>query len=42
MGQVVGSTTAKGEVPKDRPLRPEDMVATMYHVPGMDCYCLDK
>ena len=35
-GQVVGSSTAKGEHPKDRPLRPDDMLATAYHVLGID------
>ncbi len=34
-GQVVGSTTAKGEVPKDRPLKPEDLWATVYHHVGV-------
>lgn len=29
MGQVVGSTTSKGEVPKDRPLIPNDLWATV-------------
>ena len=35
-GVVVGSTTAKGEVPKTRPLGPEDLWATVYHVLGID------
>jgi hypothetical protein len=35
-GRVVGSTTARGERPKDRPVRPEDMLATLYHVLGVD------
>lgn len=35
-GQVVGSTTDKGEYPKDRPVTPEDMLATLYHVLGID------
>ncbi len=35
-GVVVGSTTAKGEYPKDRPLMPEDFLATLYHVLGID------
>jgi hypothetical protein len=35
-GQVIGSSTAKGEVPKDRPLWPYDVVATMYHHLGID------
>jgi hypothetical protein len=35
-GRIVGSTTAKGESPKDRPLRPCDIHATIYHVLGID------
>ena len=35
-GQVIGSSNAKGEVPKDRPLWPYDIVATMYHHLGID------
>jgi len=35
-GQVIGSSTAQGEVPKDRPLWPYDVVATMYHHLGID------
>ena len=35
-GQVIGSSTSKGEVPKDRPLWPYDVVATMYHHLGID------
>ena len=35
-GQVVGSTNAKGEAPKDRPLRPGDIHHTIYHVLGVD------
>lgn len=30
VGQVIGSSTAKGEVPKDRPIEPYDVLATMY------------
>ncbi|MBI3462033.1 MAG: DUF1501 domain-containing protein [Planctomycetes bacterium] len=36
MGQVIGSTTARGETPKDRPLRPSDVMATVYHFLGID------
>jgi hypothetical protein len=36
MGQVVGSTNAKGEVPKDRPLTPNDLWATIYRHLGID------
>ncbi|MCE9608583.1 MAG: DUF1501 domain-containing protein [Planctomycetia bacterium] len=35
-GQVVGSTTADGGAPKDRPLSPGDLAATMYRVLGID------
>jgi hypothetical protein len=36
MGQVVGSTTQRGEHPKDRPLSPKDLLATVYHHLGID------
>lgn len=35
-GQTIGSSTAKGEVPHERPLWPCDVVATMYHHLGID------
>ncbi len=35
-GQVVGSTTARGEHPKDRPLTPRDLLATIYQHLGVD------
>lgn len=35
-GQVVGSTEPDGSAPKDRPLGPGDLLATMYHVLGID------
>lgn len=35
-GQIVGATTAKGETPKDRPLTPNDLWATVYHHLGID------
>jgi hypothetical protein len=35
-GQVVGSSNSKGEVPKDRPLKPADVLHTLYHVLGID------
>ncbi len=38
VGQVIGSSTAKGEVPKDRPLTPYDVLATMYRHLGIDPY----
>ena len=36
MGQVIGSTNAKGERPKDRPLSPNDLWATMFRHLGID------
>jgi uncharacterized protein (DUF1501 family) len=36
MGQVIGSTNAKGERPKDRPLTPNDLWATMFRHLGVD------
>jgi hypothetical protein len=36
VGQVVGSTTSKGEQPKDRPLAPTDLWATMFRHLGID------
>jgi hypothetical protein len=35
-GQVIGATSAKGESPVERPLGPEDILATVYHVMGID------
>jgi hypothetical protein len=36
MGQVIGSTNARGEHPKDRPLSPNDLWATMFRHLGID------
>jgi hypothetical protein len=36
MGQVIGSTNAWGERPKDRPLDPNDILATVYKHLGID------
>ena len=36
-GQVIGATTAKGERPKERPLTPQDLLATVYRHLGIDC-----
>jgi hypothetical protein len=36
LGQVVGATNAKGEHPSERPLTPSDVLATIYHVLGID------
>jgi hypothetical protein len=35
-GQVIGSTDSRGERPKDRPLTPNDLWATMYRHLGID------
>lgn len=35
-GQVVGATNAKAEHPVQRPLLPADLLATVYHVLGID------
>jgi uncharacterized protein (DUF1501 family) len=35
-GQVVGSTTARGEYPKERPLSPRDLLTTVYRHLGVD------
>ncbi len=35
-GAVIGSSDAKGALPKDRPIRPQDMLATMYRHLGVD------
>ncbi|MBI3463867.1 MAG: DUF1501 domain-containing protein [Planctomycetes bacterium] len=36
MGQVIGETNARGEVPRTRPVTPQDLMATIYHVLGID------
>ena len=36
VGQVVGATDSKGGYPKDRPLTPQDLLATMYRHLGVD------
>jgi uncharacterized protein (DUF1501 family) len=35
-GQVVGATNSRGEHPKERPLTPQDLLATVYHHLGID------
>ena len=35
-GQVVGSSNERGEYPKDRPLRVEDVAATIYKAMGIN------
>src|SRR5207249_1505013 len=36
MGQVVGESSAKAEVPKTAPIYPKDLMATILHVLGID------
>lgn len=36
MGQVVGESTARIEVPKTSPILPKDVMATLFHVLGID------
>src|SRR5262249_50638006 len=36
MGQVVGESTAKAELPRGTPLTPQDLMATIFHVLGID------
>jgi hypothetical protein len=36
MGQVVGESNAKAEVPKSTPIYPKDLMATIFHVLGID------
>jgi uncharacterized protein (DUF1501 family) len=36
VGQVVGSSSVKGDVPTEAPYRPEDVLATMYRHLGID------
>lgn len=35
-GRVIGATNARGEYPKERPLTPQDLLATLYHHLGID------
>jgi hypothetical protein len=35
MGQAVGESTAKAEVPKSTPVTPQDLMATVFHVLGL-------
>ncbi len=36
MGQVVGESAPKGDVPKSTPIRPQDLMATVFQVLGID------
>jgi hypothetical protein len=35
MGQVVGESNSKAEIPKSKPITPQDMMATIFHVLGV-------
>jgi uncharacterized protein (DUF1501 family) len=35
MGQVVGESSSKAEVPKSTPIGPQDLMATVFHVLGI-------
>ncbi len=35
-GRIVGSSNARGEVPKDRPVSPQDLLYTLYRQMGID------
>ena len=35
-GRVIGSSNSRGEYPRDRPLRPQDLVVTLYQKLGID------
>jgi hypothetical protein len=35
-GKAVGASNSKGEIPKDRPLTPADLLVTLYHRVGID------
>jgi uncharacterized protein (DUF1501 family) len=36
MGQVVGESTSKVDAPKSNPIRPQDLMATVFDVLGLD------
>ena len=36
MGQVVGQSARKGDIPQSRPIRPGNLMATIFHVLGID------
>lgn len=36
MGQAIGTSNERGEEPKDRPIKPQDVLATMYRHLGID------
>jgi hypothetical protein len=41
-GRIIGSTDARGEEPKDHPLTPSDLHATMFHVLGVDPHAVNN
>ena len=36
MGQIIGTTSSRGEYPSQRALRPQDLLATIYRFMGVD------
>ena len=36
MGQAIGTTNSRGEVPKDRPVTVPNVLSTFYHAMGID------
>ena len=36
MGQVIGESSSKAELPKSTPIAPKDLMATIFHVLGID------
>jgi hypothetical protein len=36
MGQVIGESSVKAETPKSMPIGPQDLMATLFHVLGID------
>jgi uncharacterized protein (DUF1501 family) len=44
MGQVIGESSARAETPKSRPIGPQDLMATVFHVLGlpMDLHYTDQ
>jgi uncharacterized protein (DUF1501 family) len=36
MGQAIGSSNSRGEVPKDRPIKVPEVLSTIYHALGID------
>ena len=36
MGQVIGQSASKADIPQSRPVRPQDLMATVFHVLGVE------